>query len=133
MRMIGLALGFSLMAGTALAGNVNGIWKSEVSDEGGYIHVKIGPCASDAAKVCGKILKAFSQDPDAPQPEWIGKNIIENMVPDGTNEWDDGTIWAPDDNETYSSKMKLRGNVLEVSGCVMGGLICRGQDWTRVR
>jgi uncharacterized protein (DUF2147 family) len=24
-------------------------------------------------------------------------------------------------------------NVLQVKGCVLGGLICRGQEWTRVQ
>jgi len=54
------------------------------------------------------------------------------MVPDGANEWGDGTIWAPDDDKTYDSSMELSGNTLEVSGCVLGGIICRGQDWTRL-
>ncbi|MFC3118541.1 hypothetical protein ACFOHS_11125 [Jhaorihella thermophila] len=29
--------------------------------------------------------------------------------------------------------MRLNGGTLTVKGCVMGGLICRGQDWTRVK
>ncbi|MEM6661188.1 MAG: DUF2147 domain-containing protein [Pseudomonadota bacterium] len=133
MRVIGLAAGLALMASTALANDVFGVWKSAPNDEGGYIHVDIGPCAGDGAKVCGKILEAFAADPNAPAPEWVGRNIIQDMVADGSNEWDDGTIWAPDDNETYSSTMELKGDVLTVSGCVLGGLICRGQDWTRVK
>lgn len=123
------------LAGTpAMSSEVFGTWRSAENDEGGYIHVEIGPCQSDAAKVCGKILKAFSKDPDATPPAWLGRNIIEGMVPDGPNTWDDGTIWAPDEDETYSSEMELKSvDRLEVSGCVLGGLVCRGQEWTRVR
>jgi uncharacterized protein (DUF2147 family) len=29
--------------------------------------------------------------------------------------------------------MELRGDTLVVSGCVLGGLICKSQDWPRVR
>ncbi|MEM7441668.1 MAG: DUF2147 domain-containing protein [Pseudomonadota bacterium] len=133
MRIVALAAGLALMANSAFANDVYGVWKSEPNDEGGYIHVEIGACADDAAKVCGKILEAFSANPDAPPPEWLGKNIIEDMVADGSSAWEDGTIWAPDDDETYSSTMELNGDVLTVSGCVLGGLICRGQDWTRVQ
>lgn len=66
--------------------------------------------------------------------ELRGKLMIRDMEPDGTQSWDNGTIWAPDDDETYSSKMELTGtNFLTISGCVMAGLICRGQDWIRVK
>ena len=133
MRTIALATSLALIASSAFANDVFGKWKSAPNDEGSYIHVEIGACATDGNKVCGTILEAFSKEPDFQQPEWIGRNIIENMVPDGANEWDDGTIWAPDDDETYSSTMELNGDVLTVSGCVLGGLICRGQDWTRVK
>lgn len=131
-RALGLAAIVATIGGSAFASDVYGTWKSAPNDEGAYIHVEIGPCASSAAKVCGKIIDAFNGDPKR-RDAIVGKNIIENMSPDGANKWSDGTIWAPDDDETYSSEMELKGgNVLEVSGCVLGGLICRGQDWTRV-
>lgn len=126
----------ALLAAPAQANDVFGLWKSEVADDGGYIHVAIGPCASDAAKVCGIIEDAGNAIPANADParreELLGKTIIDAMVPNGTNAWDDGTIWAPDDDKTYDSTMELNGNVLTVSGCVLGGLICRGQDWTRL-
>lgn len=131
-RTLGLAVIAVLYAGTALSNDVYGLWQSEKNDEGAYIHVDVGACASDANKVCGKIVDAINPNSDE-KPAWIGRNIIENMVADGANNWEDGTIWAPDEDETYSSEMELDGDVLTVSGCVLGGLICRGQDWTRVK
>jgi len=84
----------------------------------------------------GKAKDAFNEDPakldTKRRDEIVGKTIIADMVPDGANEWGDGTIWAPDDDKTYDSSMELSGNTLEVSGCVLGGIICRGQDWTRL-
>ena len=137
MRVFALTLAGIIVATPSLASDVLGTWKSQVNDEGNFIHVEMAPCASNAALVCGTIVKAENVDPakgdKKRQAELMGKIMINDMAPDGANEWDDGTIWAPDDDETYSSKMELNGDVLEVSGCVMGGLICRGQDWTRVK
>ena len=137
MRILGLATACALLASNALASDVFGLWKSEVNDEGGYIHVEIGPCASDGAKVCGIIKDAFNVVPanldTKRRDEIVGKTIIADMVPDGASEWENGTIWAPDDDKTYDSTMELDGGKLEVSGCVLGGIICRGQDWTRVQ
>lgn len=127
MRSVLIAAALGLIAAPAMAADVFGVWKSEPSDEGAYIHVEIKECGD---KVCGTILKQFNSTSGR---NVEGKSIIWDMVPDGTDKWDDGTIWAPDDDETYSSKMELNGDVLRVSGCVMGGLICRGQDWTRVK
>ena len=82
-------------------------------------------------KMCGTIIDGHSADGavsgDYPHK---GKPIIWDMVAEGENVWDDGMIWAPDDDETYSSNMELKGDVLTVEGCVL--FICRGQDWTRV-
>lgn len=44
-----------------------------------------------------------------------------------------GQVWAPDRNKTCAAKMTLAGDVLSVSGCVLGGLICRAQGWARVK
>ncbi|MEM7211150.1 MAG: DUF2147 domain-containing protein [Pseudomonadota bacterium] len=131
------AAGVLLTLQTAMANDVLGVWKSQINDEGNYLHVEMAPCAADAKLVCGTIIKAENVDPakgdKKRQAELMGKVMINDMAADGANEWGDGTIWAPDDEETYSSTLELKGDVLEVSGCVFGGLICRGQDWTRVK
>lgn len=134
---IAVLTGVMLSATTAYGEEAKGLWRSATNDNGGYIHVDIGPCAADAGLLCGKIIEAFNEDParlnKKRRDEIVGKLIIENMESDGAAAWSGGTIWAPDDDETYSSEMELRGDILEVSGCVLGGLICRGQDWTRVK
>lgn len=134
MRIMVLAVLASIFAVSAQAKDIFDVWQSEKNDKGAFIKVEMMPCASDATLICGKILDAINPTKASnDKPAWIGELIIENMKANGANAWDDGTIWAPDDDETYSSKLKLEGDVLEVSGCVLGGLICRGQDWTRVK
>lgn len=124
----------ALGSGDARADGAEGRWKTETSDTGTWLHVEIAPC-EDARKLCGTIV-----DTNSPRrAALIDRQMIGDMVPDDASSWSGGTIWAPDDDETYRSRMKLdaRGtgsddDLLRVSGCVAFGLICRGQSWTRV-
>ena len=55
------------------------------------------------------------------------------MAAKGGGAYGGGKVWAPDRDKTYNSKMQLSGDSLAVSGCVLGGIICRASDWTRVK
>ncbi len=133
MKKITLAAGFALLATGALADDpVDGLWKTAPGDTGGYLHVSIAECGS---AICGTIDTAFdAQGNEQLEYENLGKQIIWDMVPEGNGTYDNGKIWAPDRDKTYSSKMTLDGqNKLTVKGCAVGGLVCRGQVWTRVQ
>lgn len=127
LRLIGiLAITSALLTGTAMAADpVFGNWKSEPGDDGAYIHVNISACGD---KICGKITKVIGKENATSQ----GKSIIKGMNADGAGKYSGGTIWAPDKDKTYKSKMSLNGNKLSVSGCIAGGLLCRSQTWTRL-
>lgn len=43
-----------------------------------------------------------------------------------------GEITDPATDKTYSGKASLSGNSLKMSGCVLGGLICKSQNWQRM-
>lgn len=126
-RILIAAAAVAFTASGALAQDVLGIWKTEANDEGSYLEVDIQPCG---ANLCGTIIAAKNKEGVAdPAYANLGKGIIFDMAPDGENKWDDGEIWAPDDDKRYSSNMELQEGVLEVEGCVF--IICRGQSWTR--
>ncbi|WP_299140297.1 DUF2147 domain-containing protein [uncultured Tateyamaria sp.] len=110
-------------AGMAMAEPATGTWKTETSDEGAFLHVKIAPCGSN---ICGTITKVVGSDDTSS----VGKPIIWDMKAKGNGSYSGGKIWAPDTDKTYRSKMSLSGNALKVSGCV--GPICRGQTWQRL-
>ncbi|CUJ86228.1 hypothetical protein RUE5091_00439 [Ruegeria denitrificans] len=133
MKKLLLAAGFATMATTAFAADpVDGLWKTQPGDTGGYLHVTVAECGS---AVCGTIDSAFSADGNQNlEYENLGKQIIWDMVPEGGGTYDSGKIWDPERNKTYNSKMTLDSqNELTVKGCVAGGLVCRGQTWTRVQ
>jgi uncharacterized protein (DUF2147 family) len=115
------------LPGGAFAQDVNGLWQTETSDSGAYLHVRIGDCSGGNGQKCGQIVEVFNSDNQSIK----GKPIIWAMQPDGAGRWSGGRIWAPDDDKTYRSKMRLNGNTLSVEGCVT--IICRGQDWKRIQ
>ncbi len=132
MKKFALCLAFATaFAGPALADPVDGLWKTQPGDSGGYLFVTIKECGQT---ICGVITSAVDKN-GKPDPKYahLGKKIIWNMVPKGNNYYGGGTVWAPDRDKKYSSNMTLKGNVLKVKGCVLGGLFCRGQDWMRAK
>ena len=42
-----------------------------------------------------------------------------------------GTVNALDEGKSYSGKATVNGNSMKLSGCVMGGLICKGENWSK--
>ncbi len=117
-------------ATAAMADPVAGTWKTAPGDTGGYLHVAIAPCGG---AICGTIKEAYDKNGKvSPGYEHKGKKMLWDMKADGGGAYSGGKIWAPDSDKTYKSKMKLSGSKLNVKGCVAGGMICRGQDWTRI-
>ena len=120
-----------LGAGVALADPVEGVWKTAPGDTGGHLLVSIAACGS---ALCGTIVDGVAADGSiSADYEHRGKKMLWDMNADGDGYYSGGKIWAPDSDKTYKSKMSLSGSTLNVKGCVAGGLICRGQDWKRVK
>jgi uncharacterized protein (DUF2147 family) len=131
MRKILLAAATATAPAMAFAGGADGVWKTEADGDGAYLEVTIGACASAADKTCGIITTAFKKDGKDPAYANLGKKIVWDMTSSDGVSYFGGKIWDPEHNKTYSSKMKVKGDVLDVEGCV--SIICSGQDWTRVK
>ena len=118
-----------------------GTWATE----GGKSHVESVTCGE---KLCGSItwLKEPLDDKGMPKHDInnpdtelqsrpiIGLPLLANFI-GGTeaNVWDDGTIYNPEDGETYSCTMTLLDDAtLKVRGYVGLPLFGKTQVWTRV-
>jgi len=102
-----------------------GVWITEKSDAGASMAVEIFDCGGE---LCGKAVDVFN----APDRDSVGLEIIKGMRYKTSTSYNKGSIFAPDTEKWYKSKMSLVGDdKLKVSGCVLGGLICRSQTWTR--
>jgi uncharacterized protein (DUF2147 family) len=124
-----LALGVATSA--FAADPVEGVWQTAPDDNGNFGHIQVQPCG---VKICGTLIKSFDKDGKPMHSDNVGKQIVWDMVAQGNGAYGAGKVWSPDRDKTYSSKMQLTGDSLAVSGCVLGGLICRnGGTWTRVK
>jgi uncharacterized protein (DUF2147 family) len=131
MRKIAFSLVVAFIPAAASAGEADGVWKTEAESDGGYLQVTMGPCASDAAKTCGVITSAFNAQGADPNYANLGKLIATEMTTSDGKKYSGGTIWDPAHDKTYSSKMTVKGDKMDVEGCI--SIICSGQDWTRVK
>lgn len=119
----------ALGAGAANA-DPGGTWVTQRGDA----KVRVARCG---ANLCGTIvwLKTPSTDKQNPDPvkrsrPVVGIQMIYGMAPTGQNRWA-GQLYNPRDGKTYSGKLALDGDTMKLSGCVMGGLICKTETWTR--
>lgn len=126
--MRALVLLFVLLPSLALAQTAAGLWRTEPSEIGAYADVRVAPCAGGGGTLCGVIAEVHNTD----RTDMRGRVMIRDMAPAGAGRWSGGTVWAPDDDRTYRGRLRLQGAGLRVEGCVLGGLFCRGQTWTRI-
>ena len=125
------SLAAALMASLpAQAEDITGTWLSQ----SGETRVRISPCGG---AFCGAIVWVSKPGKDVNNPNaskrersLIGVQMV-TMKPQGGAELY-GHLYNYQDGKTYSGKAKVSSAGLELSGCVLGGLICRTQTWTRV-
>lgn len=128
MRKLSMALlALTLSAGAALADPVEGVWKTE-PDDGAYALVGMKPCGN---MICGTIDRTFNETGEYKSPN-LGKVLVINMEPQGGGKYR-GKVWRPSNDKVYMGKLQLDGDVLQLSGCVAGGLLCSKQKWVRVK
>lgn len=130
MKSLVFALVLCAVAFPALA-DVAGVWRTESNDDGAYLEITVAACTSDPAKVCGTISRAMTTSGEDADYENLGKPIIMDMRDDGDGKYSHGKIWDPEHDKTYKSDMTLKGDELDVEGCV--SIICEGQHWQRVQ
>jgi uncharacterized protein (DUF2147 family) len=110
---VSLALAATLiMAGAASADPIEGNWKTQA---GSTAAITGGGSAFSITLKSGK---------------YTGKNIGSFKVA-GENKYT-GTITDPETDKTYSGKASVSGSALKMSGCVLGGLICKSQTWHKL-
>jgi uncharacterized protein (DUF2147 family) len=68
----------------------------------------------------------------SPEANKVGKTIMCGGKADGPGKWK-GTVLNLDDNQKYSGSVTLSGGSLTLSGCVLGGIICKNDTWSRVK
>ena len=111
--------------------------------ENGHGHVRIENCGGALWGVISWEEKP-GQDTENPDPALrgrptLGMPILIDMKPAVVSSWGrseerwKGEVYSPENGKMYSSSIWLTGpDKMRIEGCVLGGIFCGGQDWTRV-
>ncbi len=118
----------ALFLGSSALASPLGKWQTEEGNDGGYAVILIETCSDSGETYCGTIVDLV----DSPDQSFLGATIIKDMSATSATTFASGQIWAPDEDRWYRAKMELNDDILTVSGCVLGGAICRGQEWVRL-
>ena len=136
----GVALGglMTLAGGAVASDGAAGVWRLS----NGKVTVRVAPCG---AHLCGTVVALKKPRDDEGRPRLdkenpnpalrrrpvIGLTILSNMRADGDGYWT-GTIYNPDDGNTYRSEMTLQSpNTMKVDGCV--AIFCKSMKFIRVQ
>jgi uncharacterized protein (DUF2147 family) len=75
-------------------------------------------------KLCAKVTSSSNKDS-------VGKTIMTGAAKTGDNTWK-GDLLNTEDGQTYSGVVTLEGpKALNLKGCVLGGIVCKGETWVR--
>ena len=125
---------------SAFAADPVGVWLTQT----GTSRVRVADCGG---ALCGTIVWLKEpNDPETGKPKTdknnsdaskrsrplIGVQIVLGMKPAGDGKWS-GQVYNAEDGKTYSGNLTFSGgNSLQLQGCALGGLVCKGQTWTKV-
>ena len=123
-----ITLALIAQAATPLTGH----WTNERKS----VVVLIAPCANTAA-LCGTVQSASEEaQRDARRggtDSLIGAELLHGFVPIGDDRWR-GTLFIPDMNRRSKADIiRLDDDNLRVRGCAIGKLLCKSQNWSRIR
>jgi uncharacterized protein (DUF2147 family) len=126
----------------AFAIDITGVWSTQDSDA----RVRIFACGK---ALCGTILSLkepndpatgkpkldkYNQDAGKHARPVVGIELISQMKPNSAQDRWEGMLYNPKDGNTYKGSLIARDPLtLKLQGCVLGGLICKSETWTRVQ
>jgi len=119
-RSAGIAASAAALIGLAtpaLAASPNGTW---LRSNGA--HVEVFDCGGGLGM---RVTKS-------PEPQKVGKQIMCGAKKTAENKWK-GTVLNLDDGKKYSGYVELNGGSLTLSGCVLGGIICSNDTWSKIK
>jgi uncharacterized protein (DUF2147 family) len=98
------------------------------------VHVRIDKCDG---QLCGTVTWASAKaQADARRggtENLVGTRLFRDLEPAGAGKWR-GKVFVPDIRKTFSGTLSFAdSNTMIGKGCVLFGVICKSQTWSRVR
>jgi uncharacterized protein (DUF2147 family) len=135
-----LALLMSIDAASAQDQGILGLWTTDK----GKGRVEIVNCAAPKQGLCGAIVWISEPNDKQGKPQTdkanktvslrsrpiIGLPIFEGWREAGQNKWK-GTVYDPEDGQSYDVDITLAGDKLTLRGCI--AFLCDSDTWNRYR
>lgn len=134
--MLKSLIAITLTAGGLLAASVMHSVAADAKGDwvrpNGASKIRISACGK---ALCGTLIWLKSPRNDTQNPDvskrtrpLVGVQIVQSMKPTGQdNQWK-SKVYNAEDGKTYTGFIELTSsNRLKLEGCVMGGLICKGE------
>lgn len=127
--LAGVSASESQASAAAAPAGVHGTWTNPKRT----VTVVTSPCGK---LLCGTVVSATPETQQiakkAGAPPLVGTKLLQDYRQTGKDKWQ-GKVFVPDRNASYYSTIKqLNANQLKISGCILGGLLCKSQIWTRI-
>ena len=104
----------------ATAADINGEW----ARGDGKAKVRIAKCGGD---ICATNTWIKPGTPD----EKAGDVLVMKVQKVSGAQYS-GSAFDPQRDRTYKITLDVAGDSMTTTGCVLGGLLCKGVDWTRI-
>ncbi|PZN97621.1 MAG: DUF2147 domain-containing protein [Alphaproteobacteria bacterium] len=131
MRMVHVLL---LAAATNLASATSALEYRTYRNPSNSVHIRPEPCGGN---VCGVVVwandKAKADAARGGTPKLVGLQLFKDFKPDGPDRWK-GSVFVPDINKTFSGRVvRTSPTTLKGTGCLVGKMGCKSQEWTLVK
>ena len=129
MKRIAILVAASLLASPAAAQALEGQWTNYKRN----VIVQVERCGT---AFCGRVVRASAKAKEKARrggtPNLIGTQILTGLTPVGEGRFR-GRAFVPKRNiHATATVRQLSDDVMQVQGCVFGGLLCDNERWTRV-
>ncbi|MES2059109.1 MAG: DUF2147 domain-containing protein [Pseudomonadota bacterium] len=97
------------------------------------LQVRTQACGGELCGVIAHASPVAEQDArEAGVQQLVGVQLLSGYRATGPGKWS-GTVFVPDMGRSFSSRIvQLSPDSLKISGCLIGGWLCKSQIWTRV-
>lgn len=127
MPAIAMTAAMALAAASHSAGSIEGQWLNPQRT----VLIRLAPCGE---AMCGTVTWAAERAQQAARKgasALIGARLLSDFRPGKNGQWR-GIVFVPDRDVRVGGKIQvLDESRLKVSGCILRGMVCRSQVWTR--
>jgi len=124
-----ILMSLALASSPAHAQAIEGRWTNYKKN----VVVEVERCG---AAYCGRVVRASAKAKEKARkggtPNLVGTQILTGLKPIGDGRFR-GRAFVPKRNvHATATVSQIGANVMQVQGCVLGGLLCDNEKWTRV-